>query len=205
MSLENAPVLSPITDETYLTTQPWNRWLANLVNEVNVLNAGASNTANYLFGNISVNSSLSSWQAASSGNFIIQSGLAGIGAIYNCPVLTYNVYFDASSYRYISAGPLTAALYVISTGYHSWYSFPAGTAGNVASALLSMQLDVNGNASIAGTVTTLGGATFHTTSSALTNGSGASIGTLATAPSAGNPTKWIGINDNGTTRYIPAW
>jgi hypothetical protein len=25
------------------------------------------------------------------------------------------------------------------------------------------------------------------------------------APAAGNPTKWIPIDDNGTTRYIPAW
>lgn len=55
------------------------------------------------------------------------------------------------------------------------------------------------------TITTLGGATFHTTSSALTDGAGVALGTLATAPSAGNPTKWLGINDNGTTRYIPAW
>lgn len=57
----------------------------------------------------------------------------------------------------------------------------------------------------AGVLTTLGGATFHTTSSALTNGSGAGAGTITNAPAAGNPTKWIGINDNGTTRYIPSW
>ncbi len=58
---------------------------------------------------------------------------------------------------------------------------------------------------ITGTVTTTGGATFHTTSTALTDGAGAAAGTLLNAPAAGNPTKWIGINDNGTTRYIPAW
>lgn len=39
----------------------------------------------------------------------------------------------------------------------------------------------------------------------LTNGAAAAAGTLLNAPSAGNPTKWIPINDNGTTRYIPAW
>lgn len=38
-----------------------------------------------------------------------------------------------------------------------------------------------------------------------TNGSGAAVGTLTNAPSAGNPTKWIPVSDNGTTRYIPAW
>ena len=40
---------------------------------------------------------------------------------------------------------------------------------------------------------------------AFDNGAGASAGTLTNSPSAGNPTKWIPINDNGTTRYIPAW
>lgn len=49
-------------------------------------------------------------------------------------------------------------------------------------------------------------ATFmHITSVALSNGAGVSLGTLANAPAAGDPTKWIPINDNGTTRYIPAW
>jgi hypothetical protein len=43
------------------------------------------------------------------------------------------------------------------------------------------------------------------TSVALTNNAGASVGTLTNAPAAGNPTKWITINDNGTTRSIPAW
>ncbi|MEZ7524007.1 hypothetical protein [Burkholderia vietnamiensis] len=40
---------------------------------------------------------------------------------------------------------------------------------------------------------------------ALANGAGAAAGTLANAPAAGNPTKWIAIDDNGTTRYVPAW
>jgi len=47
--------------------------------------------------------------------------------------------------------------------------------------------------------------TLLTTSVALTNGAAAAAGTLLNAPAAGNPTKWIPINDNGTTRYIPAW
>lgn len=43
------------------------------------------------------------------------------------------------------------------------------------------------------------------TNAALTTGAGASLGTLTNAPSAGNPTKWIKINDNGTIRSVPAW
>lgn len=52
---------------------------------------------------------------------------------------------------------------------------------------------------------THGSATLLTTSTALTNGAAAQTGTLTNGPTAGNPTKWIPVNDNGTTRYIPAW
>ena len=58
---------------------------------------------------------------------------------------------------------------------------------------------------LTGDVTTGSAAQFHKTSVALTNGAGVGAGTLLTAPAAGNPTKWIGISDNGTIRYIPAW
>lgn len=39
----------------------------------------------------------------------------------------------------------------------------------------------------------------------LTNGAGANVGTLTNSPVTGDPTKWVPIDDNGTTRYIPAW
>ncbi len=60
--------------------------------------------------------------------------------------------------------------------------------------------------------TTFGGAVIVSQAGAMlqsnvgwTNGAGAQTGTLLNAPAAGNPTKWIPVNDNGTTRYIPAW
>lgn len=40
---------------------------------------------------------------------------------------------------------------------------------------------------------------------ALANGAAANTATLTNAPAAGNPTKWISIDDAGTTRRIPAW
>jgi hypothetical protein len=43
------------------------------------------------------------------------------------------------------------------------------------------------------------------TSAAVTTGAGSGAGTLTNAPVAGNPTKWIPFNDNGTIRYFPAW
>ena len=55
------------------------------------------------------------------------------------------------------------------------------------------------------TLTSNGGAQLVGTSAALNNGAAAAAGTLTNAPVAGNPTKWVPINDNGTTRYIPAW
>lgn len=48
-------------------------------------------------------------------------------------------------------------------------------------------------------------ATLLRARTALTNGAAAQTATLTNAPAAGNPTKWIPIDDNGTTRYIPAW
>jgi hypothetical protein len=38
-----------------------------------------------------------------------------------------------------------------------------------------------------------------------TNGAGAAAGTLANAPTAGNPGFWLTVSINGTTRYVPAW
>ncbi len=43
------------------------------------------------------------------------------------------------------------------------------------------------------------------TKTSFTNGAAAQTATLTNAPAAGNPTKWIAIDDNGTTRQIPAW
>ena len=40
---------------------------------------------------------------------------------------------------------------------------------------------------------------------AYTNNVGAQLATIANGPTAGNPTKWIPINDNGTIRNVPAW
>jgi parallel beta-helix repeat protein len=51
----------------------------------------------------------------------------------------------------------------------------------------------------------VGSATLLTSLVALTNGAAAAAGTLTNAPVAGNPTKWVPIIDNGTTRYIPCW
>lgn len=74
----------------------------------------------------------------------------------------------------------------------------SGLAIGTASLRNSAELDVNGGLNISAT-------TMINTSTSFTNGAAAALGTLTNAPTAGNPTKWIPVNDNGTTRYIPAW
>lgn len=71
---------------------------------------------------------------------------------------------------------------------------------------------VFGNAStnpkyvFAGTKTlTHGSTTLLATTAALADGAAANAGTLTNAPAAGDPTKWVPIDDNGTIRYVPAW
>lgn len=56
-----------------------------------------------------------------------------------------------------------------------------------------------------GSVITDSTANLIASSAALGNGAGAAAGTLTNAPAAGNPTKWVPIDDNGTTRFLPAW
>jgi hypothetical protein len=105
------------------------------------------------------------------------------------------------------------------TGTLRWLAGILGTAAatdysifDFISGLVRLKVDAaglvtcnNGLTVAAGVLTTLGGATMHTTSTALTNGAGVAAGTLLNAPAAGDPTKWIGVNDNGTIRYVPSW
>lgn len=81
--------------------------------------------------------------------------------------------------------------------------------GGAAGATNLITVDKSGNETLGGsiTATTLVVTTgqFMSSSVALTDGAAAATGTLTNAPAAGNPTKWIPIDDNGTTRYIPAW
>lgn len=55
------------------------------------------------------------------------------------------------------------------------------------------------------TLTSGNAAALVSSSIALNNGAGAGAGTITNAPTAGNPSKWVPINDNGTIRYIPSW
>lgn len=67
-----------------------------------------------------------------------------------------------------------------------------------------MRLSSEGALTVTGSITH-GSSTLIRTTTTLTDNAAAALGTLSNAPAAGNPTKWVQINDNGTTRFIPAW
>lgn len=100
-----------------------------------------------------------------------------------------------------------AGIQIFQDGVESWtVSMPAGSGTlNVKYSGAQLIAFTPTGVAITGTITTSVAGAFHATSVALGNGAGAGAGTLLNAPVAGNPTKWVGINDNGTTRYIPAW
>lgn len=62
----------------------------------------------------------------------------------------------------------------------------------------SVNLSVNGGLMVSSS-------TLIASSVALTDNHAAATATLTNAPVAGNPTKWVPINDNGVTRNIPCW
>lgn len=80
------------------------------------------------------------------------------------------------------------------------------SASAAASLLIDLQVGAASKFNVDKTgLITSASATLHKTSVALTDGAAAQVATLTNGPTAGNPTKWVPINDNGTTRYIPAW
>jgi len=80
----------------------------------------------------------------------------------------------------------------------------ASTSSSTGTVVVTGGMGVGGDVYIGGGLRTAS-TTLHYSTVALTNGAAAATATLTNAPAAGNPTKWIPINDNGTTRYIPAW
>lgn len=70
--------------------------------------------------------------------------------------------------------------------------------------ILASTMQISCPLTVTGTLT-VGTTTLISSSVSLTNGAASNTATLTNAPTSGNPTKWISINDNGTTRHIPAW
>lgn len=105
---------------------------------------------------------------------------------------------DDSTYTQFSYSGVKLAIRVNSTSADHFWMDSSGNVGVGVSPSGTYKLEVNGALSISS-------ATMIRTATSFTNGAAAATGTLTNAPAAGNPTKWVPINDNGTTRYIPAW
>ena len=126
-----------------------------------------------------------------------------------------------STYKYQLAGVNKLQHYFTGTSWtfndivNNWNPI-VYTAGATAAGVFTFAGTLAATSSTAASVKFAGGvainaglwissATMISTSTSFTNGAAANVGTLSNAPAVGNPTKWIPINDNGTTRYIPAW
>lgn len=129
------------------------------------------------------------------GAFNLTSGLLTIGA-------TTSSITGAAGNMTITAG----------TGASRTLTLQTTTSGGAAAAVLT--LDAGQSATFANNITLQGTALItkpggtipiFTTNTAITTGAGVQAGTLLNSPVAGNPTKWIPVNDNGNTLYIPAW
>lgn len=78
----------------------------------------------------------------------------------------------------------------VSTGANKYNCFMTGTAPNFFQGIIQIP----------------GGAqAILQSTTAMTSNAGSGAGTLTNAPAAGNPTKWVPFNDNGTIRNIPMW
>ena len=125
------------------------------------------------------------------------SGTSLTSTVQNFARLTPTINQASGTYTILDINPTETA---IGAGPH--YLIQGRLGGGALASVFGIRN--TGAMNIAGALT-VGSTTLITSSVAFTNGAAAAVGTLTNAPAAGNPTKWVPINDNGTTRYIPAW
>ncbi|MBU9403760.1 hypothetical protein KTE13_28855 [Burkholderia multivorans] len=126
--------------------------------------------------------------------------------------------YDGTTYRDVASigawsdGSISSSS---SSGYLSLYTTPSGSTSALERARVTsagrvlmgptLPIDNGVDALQVGGSIACASTTMFKSSVSLTNGAAAQSATLTNAPTAGNPTKWVPINDNGTTRYVPAW
>ena len=145
------------------------------------------------------------WQIDTSGNFLsIADNSYDIGASgANRP---RNIFVAGT----VTTGGLLGG----TAGYIGWSGrvvmrSPSDGVLRVANAAETQSVDLTVGASnlltLNGGLKTTGATFALQTATTLTDNAAAQVATMTNGPAAGNPTKWIAINDNGVTRYIPAW
>jgi hypothetical protein len=149
------------------------------------------------------------WAANSSGGNagVVMNAFTGSTAFYRLQIngsSLYTMQGTTSNLSFVDNGTIAASVLQYTTTSSiatcSW-TFPgtlAATSATAASVKFAGGVGINGALWVSS-------ATLIATSTALTNNAAAQIATLTNGPTAGNPTKWIPINDNGTIRNIPCW
>jgi hypothetical protein len=132
-------------------------------------------------------------------------GSAFIGSyIFSVHLATNNNFITQQSAGGVSMSAYNDALTTANpwTFQGSTFTVATGTTGGTT----ALTIDTSQNATFGGQLT-VHDALLHRTLTTLTNNAGATSPTLGAAGPTGatTPTKWIPINDNGTTRNIPAW
>ena len=174
----------------------------NAAGRTAVLNIGLEGKCDVLAGTVT---------SVVSGEFQLSSNLGNINTWIGCDaqvVTNAAPLANAAAFR----GLVAANTNTISIWAGLWLPDLSAIAGITTKYSLLSQ-DAAASASHAGAITitgtanglTVNSATMLTTTTAFTNNAAASTATLTNSPTVGNPTKWIPINDNGTTRNIPAW
>ncbi len=100
--------------------------------------------------------------------------------------------FEGSNLRFASSTTIIATLN------------SSGTLSGITSLIIGADIGTSYALRVNGKIIAASDELMRTTTSII-DGAGASAGTISNAPSAGNPTKWLKVNDNGTVRYVPAW
>jgi len=117
------------------------------------------------------------------------------------------------STRSVLSSPANGNLTLFNSSFNDWgllqFGGTAATFPALKRSTTTLQVRLADDSAFASlsvlNILTNNAAALVTSSVALTDFAGAGAGTITNAPTAGNPTKWIAIVDNGTTRFIPTW
>lgn len=137
----------------------------------------------------------------SGGNFLVNTGSSGTAQfkINGTAVLDYGV-TNGANWTFNTGSNLFVAGITTFSANSASSSTSTGTIRVTGGVGISGACYLGGTLGVPGTTTPI-----FTSIAAITTGAAAGAGTLTNAPASGNPTKWVPINDNGTTRYFPCW